>query len=383
MPEDNPLKLPSENNSGNKDSESKILKFKDGHWLDWQTCDEENYYPRLLLGGRDHSLITDEMVKVHFEAIKKYWDDLYELVDNGNASVIKKTHPGIDLDGGFDRVSEAYSKLNTKNGRDEYDKELYKNRISKGKSELRSSLESKVKEKSLSAESESQLYLEKNIIQYLNQEEITEFVEEYLGEYGIKRASFINHPIDPAAHKTIHPPPNYRIYITIFFAAIFFIVVLLSVINLNHKSTSSETNNSSSQPNPPNKIWDSIAIEQSKFKSEQEKLQLEKTKAEAEKAKFEAEVAKIQAQRAAVKPLIVRIPSNDQSLALKREIPGYLQEGVDYYNNQEYKLCIEKMKEVLKRDKGNRIAMKYMQDAQKNLDRIYDEFQNPEILNIK
>ncbi|MEI6757440.1 MAG: hypothetical protein WCK85_06260 [Chlorobium sp.] len=287
MPDDNPLVLPSENISGNKVTQSIVLKIKDGHWLDWHTCNEENYYARLLLGDLSHSLITDEMVKVNFETIKKYWDTLYESVNNGNASIIKKTHPGIDLDAGFDRVIESYRRLNTKNGRDEYDIEFDRNRIIKGKSVLRSSLESKVKEKTLSAESESQLFIEKGITQYLNKVEIAAFVEEYLSEYGIKRATENNHTIDPGGNKLIPEPPNYRVYIKLFIAAIFFVLVLLTIINLNHKNTSL---------NLKKKAEDSIAIEQSIVKKEQNRLRAEKIKAETEKIKAETEKVRIEAE---------------------------------------------------------------------------------------
>lgn len=64
---------------------------------------------------------------------------------------------------------------------------------------------------------------------------------------------------------------------------------------------------------------------------------------------------------------------------LKAEVSAYLQEGKSYFNSGKYELSIEKMKEVLKRDRHNYEADRYIRMAQDKLDEIEMEFRNPNV----
>jgi serine/threonine protein kinase len=63
----------------------------------------------------------------------------------------------------------------------------------------------------------------------------------------------------------------------------------------------------------------------------------------------------------------------------QNEIAEYLNDGKDYFNQGKYQLSIEKMKEVLKRNRENAEARQYMAMAQEKLKEIENQFINPEV----
>jgi len=68
-----------------------------------------------------------------------------------------------------------------------------------------------------------------------------------------------------------------------------------------------------------------------------------------------------------------------ERLAVQQEALQYLQEGKEYFNKGKYELSIEKMKEVLKRDRSNYEANQYIRMASTKLEEIRNQFRNAAI----
>jgi hypothetical protein len=104
-----------------------------------------------------------------------------------------------------------------------------------------------------------------------------------------------------------------------------------------------------------------------------------KANAEAEIAivKAEVDLAKANADGEVSKSKIETKNNNIKSGVDKQEIASYVQQGINYYESGKYELSIEKMKEVLKRDRGNNRALQYISMAQNRLNEIDQEFRNP------
>lgn len=64
-------------------------------------------------------------------------------------------------------------------------------------------------------------------------------------------------------------------------------------------------------------------------------------------------------------------------LIIRREIDDYLTEGKRFFENGKYELCIEKMKEVIKRDNNNSEAQQYIRMATQKIEDIRNHFRNP------
>ncbi len=69
-------------------------------------------------------------------------------------------------------------------------------------------------------------------------------------------------------------------------------------------------------------------------------------------------------------------PDQDKTIT-QREIDDYLAEGKQFFDRGKYELCIEKMKEVIKRDNGNREAKQYIRMASEKINNIKRQFSNP------
>jgi len=87
-----------------------------------------------------------------------------------------------------------------------------------------------------------------------------------------------------------------------------------------------------------------------------EKAELEAERERIEREKKQAEFARVQA-----------------------EIQDYLTQGQILLGNGKYERCIDKMKEVLKRDPSNRKAMTIKRTAQNKLDDVWGKFSNPDV----
>ncbi len=75
---------------------------------------------------------------------------------------------------------------------------------------------------------------------------------------------------------------------------------------------------------------------------------------------------------------VQKMPESDQ-VVKQQEIRDYLAKGKQFFEMGKYELCIEKMKEVLRRDRNNYEAGRYIQMAKKKLDQIEIEFENPTV----
>ena len=95
---------------------------------------------------------------------------------------------------------------------------------------------------------------------------------------------------------------------------------------------------------------------------------------------IDEERAKI--KRDTEKEALARVEAERQKqeqLIKQREIDDYLADGKRFFENGKFELCIEKMKEVLKRDRENAEAIQYMAMAQEKLKEIENQFKNPEV----
>lgn len=61
----------------------------------------------------------------------------------------------------------------------------------------------------------------------------------------------------------------------------------------------------------------------------------------------------------------------------QREIDEYLADGRRFFENGKYELCIEKMREVIKRDSNNSEAKQYIRMASEKINNIKKQFSNP------
>ncbi|MEI7747647.1 MAG: hypothetical protein WCI81_01090 [Chlorobiaceae bacterium] len=76
------------------------------------------------------------------------------------------------------------------------------------------------------------------------------------------------------------------------------------------------------------------------------------------------------------KSQLIFIKDDAKSQVNQQEVSSYLQDGIRYYESGKYELSIEKMKEVLKRDRSNNRASQYINMARNKLDEIDQVFQN-------
>lgn len=102
--------------------------------------------------------------------------------------------------------------------------------------------------------------------------------------------------------------------------------------------------------------------------------EIERQKAEAAQAEAAKEIA---TKEAASREATARASAMKE--ADRQALFQYMQEGKRYFDMGKYELSIEKMKEVLKRDRKNHEAERYIQMAQNKLDQIEKEFVNPNI----
>ncbi len=104
--------------------------------------------------------------------------------------------------------------------------------------------------------------------------------------------------------------------------------------------------------------------------------------AERERIRQEAEkevLAKVEAERQRQEQINRQREIENQrqkEAARQREIDDYLSDGKGFFENGKYELCIEKMKEVLRRDRNNREAERYIQIAQQRLSDAKRQFEN-------
>lgn len=59
------------------------------------------------------------------------------------------------------------------------------------------------------------------------------------------------------------------------------------------------------------------------------------------------------------------------------EIDAYLSDGKNFFENGKYELCIEKMREVVRRDNNNREAKQFIRMASEKINNIKQQFSNP------
>ena len=178
------------------------------------------------------------------------------------------------------------------------------------------------------------------------------------------------------------------------------IIILVAGFIFFKKPSNDNIKNIQAQEQKTNGIEDNKSIELSKSKVDAE---IAKTKADAEivkakadaeiaKAKADAEIAKAKADaelakaKEEAKPINVGKTINKEALQKNEkigfdnnEISVYLEDGIKYYENGKYELSIEKMKEVIRRDRTNYIALKYIAKAQNKLNRIDQEFEKPTV----
>jgi outer membrane biosynthesis protein TonB len=90
---------------------------------------------------------------------------------------------------------------------------------------------------------------------------------------------------------------------------------------------------------------------------------------EREKIRQEAEreaLAKVEAEK-----------QRQEQAVRQREIDSYLSDGRRFFENGKYELCIEKMREVIKRDNNNPEAKQYIRMASEKINNIKRQFSNP------
>jgi len=83
-----------------------------------------------------------------------------------------------------------------------------------------------------------------------------------------------------------------------------------------------------------------------------------------------------QKERATIAKFVAKTQRQEQE-AKQREIDDYLTEGKQFFENAKYELCIEKMKEVIKRDNSNREAKQYIRMASNKINTIRQEWSHP------
>lgn len=139
-----------------------------------------------------------------------------------------------------------------------------------------------------------------------------------------------------------------------------------------------------SQPQPaaPN----TGIIGQKKIDDDLKKAEEERRKAEIERRKAEELKTAVDRERADAAKAAKDAASRDamaREAALReadrQAVSQYMQDGKRYFDMGKYELSIEKMKEVLKRDRNNYEANRYVQMAQERLDQIEREFRNPNV----
>lgn len=106
--------------------------------------------------------------------------------------------------------------------------------------------------------------------------------------------------------------------------------------------------------------------------------------AERERIRREAEkeaLAKIETERQRQEQISRQreIENQRQEQAAKqREIDDYLSDGKRFFNHGKYELCIEKMREVVRRDNNNSEARQYIRMASERINDIRNRFRNPD-----
>jgi hypothetical protein len=102
-----------------------------------------------------------------------------------------------------------------------------------------------------------------------------------------------------------------------------------------------------------------------------QKAEIERQKAEAAQAEAAREIATKEAASREAAARASAMKEYDRQALFQ-----YLQEGKRYFDMGKYELSIEKMKEVLKRDKNNNEANRYVQMAQERLEKAKSQFRN-------
>ena len=112
-----------------------------------------------------------------------------------------------------------------------------------------------------------------------------------------------------------------------------------------------------------------LNAEREKIRQEAEREALAKVEAERQRQAVEKEaLANVEAER-----------QRQEQAIRQREIDTYLSEGKMSFQKGKYELCIEKMKEVLKRDRNNYEAEKYVRMSQDEQEKINKQFKNPNV----
>jgi len=106
-----------------------------------------------------------------------------------------------------------------------------------------------------------------------------------------------------------------------------------------------------------NKKYDSALIELEKaLKIDSRNVSVYKLQAEIE---TEKKISMMEAQKRA-----------EEARRIQNEITQYSDQGIKYFNQGKFTLCIEKMKEVIKRDSNNVVARGYIARAQNEIDKV-------------
>ncbi|MEW6418075.1 MAG: hypothetical protein AB1480_08140 [Nitrospirota bacterium] len=90
----------------------------------------------------------------------------------------------------------------------------------------------------------------------------------------------------------------------------------------------------------------------------------------------EREKIRQEAEREALAKVEAEKQRQEQALR-QREIDSYLSDGKRFFENGKYELCIEKMREVIKRDNNNPEAKQYIRMASERINNIKRQFSNP------
>lgn len=104
--------------------------------------------------------------------------------------------------------------------------------------------------------------------------------------------------------------------------------------------------------------------EREKIRREAERETLGKVEAERQRQDQLARQKEIENQR-------------QEQAAKQREIDDYLSDGIRFFNNGKYELCIEKMKEVVRKDNNNQQARQYIKMARDKINDIRNQFSHP------